>query len=106
MRQATVFKCNMTDCKSNEDETCTMTYIYLDKRVCANFEEKESIKRMKEIRELIADNTEEDFLNIAVEKLECPHSYNMPENNVCCMTGCWNCWKDSVILAGMKFKNI
>lgn len=29
MRSATVFKCNMTDCKSNEDESCTMTYIYL-----------------------------------------------------------------------------
>ncbi|NRT76322.1 hypothetical protein [Clostridium beijerinckii] len=106
MRRATIFKCNMTDCKSNEDEACTMTYIYLDKRVCANFEEKESVKKIKEIRAFIEENTEDDFLNVATLKLDCPHSYNMPENNVSCMNGCWRCWKSSVLSSGMNFKKV
>lgn len=73
--------------------------------MCANFEEKESVKRIKQIRKLVEENTEDEFLTIAVEDLDCPHTYNIPENNMACMNGCWDCWKRSISSAGMKFKS-
>lgn len=66
--------------------------------------EIDSLEELKEnINILIKNNTEDDFLTIAVKELACPSFYDL-RDTLCYMNGCWNCWKRAVMSTGIKFK--
>lgn len=63
-----------------------------------------SPEELKEnIKNLIKNHTEDDFLTIAVEELACPSFYDL-KDTPCCMNGCWGCWERAAMSTGIKFK--